>query len=169
MTTHVQTLTLSFIFGLVFLGMITDFFCSSVSLSIKQGLYQFSCRVERNDSWKYLGACVLSRVWLFATPWTVAHQAPLSMEFSRQKYWSELPFPTPGDLPDSGIKLASLVSPALPGGLFITEPPWKPMKSYGWQIQVQTLFFWAPKSLQMVIAAMKLKDAYSLEEKLWAT
>ena len=45
----------------------------------------------------------LSRVWLFATPWTVAHQAPLSMGFSRQEYWSGLPFPSPGDLPAPGI------------------------------------------------------------------
>ena len=44
----------------------------------------------------------LSHVWLFATPWTVAHQAPLSMEFSRQEYWNELSFPSPGDLPDPG-------------------------------------------------------------------
>ena len=50
----------------------------------------------------------LSRVWLFATPWTVAHQAPPSMEFSRQEYWSELPFPSPGDLPDPGIEPESL-------------------------------------------------------------
>ena len=46
----------------------------------------------------------LSRVWLFAAPWTIAHQAPLSMEFSRQDYWSGLPFPSPGDLPDRGIE-----------------------------------------------------------------
>ena len=51
---------------------------------------------------------MLSHVQLFATPWTVAHQAPLSMAFSRQEYWSGLPFPSPGDLPDPGIKLASL-------------------------------------------------------------
>ena len=49
----------------------------------------------------------LSRVWLFATPWTVACQAPLSMGFPRRKYWSGLPFPSPGDLPDAGIELAS--------------------------------------------------------------
>ena len=48
-----------------------------------------------------------SRVWLFATPWTVAHQAPLSMGFSRQEYWSGLPCPPPGDLPNPGIKPAS--------------------------------------------------------------
>ena len=47
---------------------------------------------------------LLSRVWLFATPWTVVYKAPLSMEFSRQEYWSGLPFPSPGDLPDPGIE-----------------------------------------------------------------
>ena len=50
---------------------------------------------------------------LFATPWTVAFQAPLSMEFSRQEYWSGLPFPTPKDLPDPGIKPTSPGSPVL--------------------------------------------------------
>ena len=49
-----------------------------------------------------------SRVWLFATLWIVAHQAPLSMAFSRQEYWSRLPCPSPGDLPDPGIKPTSL-------------------------------------------------------------
>ena len=58
-------------------------------------------------------AQLLSGVQLFATPWTVASQAPLSMEFSRQGDWSGLPFPTAGDLPDSGIKPMSLASPAL--------------------------------------------------------
>ena len=56
---------------------------------------------------------MLSHVRLFATPWTVAHQASLSMEFSRQEYWSRLPFPTPGDLPDPGIEPTSLASAAL--------------------------------------------------------
>ena len=55
----------------------------------------------------------LSRVQLFATPWTVACQAPLSMELSRQEYWNELPFPSPRDLPDPGIEPTSPVSPAL--------------------------------------------------------
>ena len=49
-------------------------------------------------------AQLLSHVLLFATPWTIGCQAPLSMEFSRQEYWSQLPFPPPGDLPDPGIK-----------------------------------------------------------------
>ena len=54
-----------------------------------------------------------------ATPWTITHQAPLLMGFSRQEYWSGLPYPTPGDLPDLGIEAASPVSPALAGG-FLT-------------------------------------------------
>ena len=50
---------------------------------------------------------LLSRVLIFATPWTVAYQAPPSMGFSRQEYWSGLPFPPPGDIPDPGIELGS--------------------------------------------------------------
>ena len=54
---------------------------------------------------------VLSHVWLFTTPWTVAHQAPLSMGFSRQEYWSRLPFPPLGDLPNPGIEpMSSCIS-----------------------------------------------------------
>ena len=58
------------------------------------------------------------------TPWTVARQAPLSMEFSRQEYLSGLPFPSLGDLPDPGIESAS---PALAGRFFTSEPPGKPI------------------------------------------
>ena len=65
-----------------------------------------------------------------ATSWTVAHQASLSMEFSRQEYWSMLPFPTPGDLSDPGIKLMSLGSPALMGRFYATVPPGKPHNIY---------------------------------------
>ena len=61
----------------------------------------------------------LSRVQLFVTPWTVAYQATPSMEFSRQEYWSGLPFPSPGDLPHPGIKLRS---PALQGDSLPSEP-----------------------------------------------
>ena len=66
----------------------------------------------------------LSHVKIFATPWTVACQASLSMGFPRQEYWSGLPFPPPGDLPDPGIEP---VSPALVGKFFSTEPPGKPL------------------------------------------
>ena len=72
--------------------------------------------------------CVPSRfscVRLFATLWTVAHQAPLSMEFSRQGYWSGWPCPPPGDFPDPGIEPTSLMSPALTGQFFTTSAAWK--------------------------------------------
>ena len=64
----------------------------------------------------------LSHVQLFVTPWTTAHQAPLSMGFSRQEYWNGLPFLPPGNLPDPGIKPKSPKSPALVGGFFTTKP-----------------------------------------------
>ena len=70
--------------------------------------------------------CMLSRVQLFATPWTVARQAPLFMEFSWQEYWRGLLFTMPGDLPDPGIEPTSLVSPALAGRFFTPGPPGKP-------------------------------------------
>ena len=70
-----------------------------------------------------------SCVWLFANLWTVAHQAPLSMGFPRQEYWSGLLCLLPGHLPDSGIEPVSLTSPALTGRFFTTEPPEKPLKS----------------------------------------
>ena len=65
----------------------------------------------------------LSRVRLFATPWTIAYQAHLSMEFSREEYWSGLPFPSQGDLPDPGIECRS---PALQADALPSEPPGKP-------------------------------------------
>ena len=67
----------------------------------------------------------LSPVRLFATLWTVAPQAALSMEFSRQEYWSGLPCPPPEDLLNPGIEPASLMSPALAGGLFTTHATWE--------------------------------------------
>ena len=66
----------------------------------------------------------LSRVRLFETPWTVAYQAPLSMGFSRQEYWSGVPFPPSGDLSNPGIELASLSYPALAGRFFTTSTTW---------------------------------------------
>ena len=68
----------------------------------------------------------LSPVRFLATTWTVAHQARLSMRFPRQEYCSRLPFPVPGDLPDTGIKPTSPASPILAGRFFTTEPPGKP-------------------------------------------
>ena len=70
---------------------------------------------------------LLSCVRLFATPWTVAYQAPPSVEFSRQEYWSGLPFPSPGDLPDPGIEPGS---PSLQADTLTSEPPEKPIYTY---------------------------------------
>ena len=67
-----------------------------------------------------------SRVRLFATPGTIAHQAPLPVGSSRQAYWSGLPCPSAGELPDPGIEPASPGSPALAGGFFTTSASWKP-------------------------------------------
>ena len=112
-------------------------------------------------------AQLLNCVRLFATPWTVAHKAPLSVEFSRQEYWGGLPFPTPGDLPDPGIEPTSLVSPALASGFFTTsaaweapptnswhqfslcveEPPWKQILQLLSSLQI-SLLTWLPSCLQ---------------------
>ena len=70
----------------------------------------------------HLVPSVLSHVRLFIILWTVARQAPLSMEFSGQEYWSGLPFPSPGDLPDPGIEPATPVSPALQANSLPAEP-----------------------------------------------
>ena len=68
-----------------------------------------------------------SRVQLFATPWTVAYQAPPSMGFSRQEYWSGLPFPSPRDLPNPGIEPRS---PAFQADALTSKPPGKPKNYY---------------------------------------
>ena len=141
------------------------------------------------DSFLCFLACLLSpfsRVWLFVTPGTVAHPAPLSMGFSRQGYWSGLPRPSNGfylcvrfcvlfvccfhDFIDFSF-CVSLQLPKLSQDnyfeLFIGQ--------ISWQIDGETaetvidFIFGAPKSLQMATAVMKLKDAYSLEGKLWPT
>ena len=76
----------------------------------------------------HVHACMLSclsRVQLFETLWTIAHQAPLSMGFSRQEYWSGLQCPPPGDLPNPGFEPMSVMSPALAGEFFITNTTWE--------------------------------------------
>ena len=104
----------------------------------------------------YIYMCVLSCVWLFATPRTVAHQAPLSMEFSRQEYWSGLPFPSPGDCPDPEIKTESPVSPTLAGGFFTTVPPKKRVcvhiPSSGFSVYFKSFYhgFFIPEFLYLV-------------------
>ena len=74
---------------------------------------------------------VLSHVWLFKTPWTVAHQAPLSMGFPRQEYWTGLSFPSSGHLPNPGVKSGSLGSVALASRFFLTSATWE-TPAYSW-------------------------------------
>ena len=78
---------------------------------------------------------LLSHVRLFAAPWTAAHHAPPPMEFSRQEYWSWLPFSSPCDIPDPGIEPTSLVSPALAGGFFTTSNTQKVQAEYAEHIK----------------------------------
>ena len=98
-----------------------------------------------NGSWLLIfwppRLCMLSHfshVQLFVILWTIVHQAPLSMGFSRQEYWSGLPFPSPGDIPEPGIEPGSLTSPALAGGFFVASAPGK--TPYTWIIIKPT--FW---------------------------
>ena len=82
-------------------------------------------------------ACMLSGVRLFATPWTVARQAPPPLEFSMQEYWSRLPIPSPGDLSDPGIEPVSLTPPALGGRFFNTRPPGMPDIANMWNLKTK--------------------------------
>ena len=92
-----------------------------------------------------------SCVQLFAAPWTVAHQAPLPMEFSRQEYWNGVAFPPPMDLPNSGIKPMSLASPTLAGGFFTTSASWEISYTY---MQTQKCIYsssiWVPHSFLQI-------------------
>ena len=93
----------------------------------------------------YRYVCVLSHVQLFAIPWTVAHQPPLSMGFPRQEYWSELSFPSPEDFPNSGIKPMSLVSSTLAGRFFATSTTWEAL-FYRWKKPIQIVQFSASQT-----------------------
>ena len=86
--------------------------------------YMLSCSVMSNSLW---------------LAWTIAHPLSLFMEFSRQEHWSGLPLPTPGDLPNPGIKSLSLVSSALAGRFFTTEPPGK---LFNWYMCIYHTLMW---------------------------
>ena len=93
----------------------------------------FSQHRDQTHSLMCVYVQLLSLVYLFVTPWTVTCHSPLSMEFSRQEYWSELPFPPPGDLPESGIEPTTLTSHALAGRFFTAEPAGKPYSLIGYR------------------------------------
>ena len=96
----------------------------------------------------------LSHILLFETLWTVAYQAPPSMGFSRQEYWSGLPFPSPGDLPDPGIEPGS---PALRAEALISEPPGKP-----WMVNFSRKNFHVRSHNTLNLAGKKKKSIFKL-------
>ena len=116
----------TYIYDIIFIPSSIDWWTQVVSVSWILWIYDLSS-LSLDDA-QFISSTALSLVCVFswsivsysATLWTVAHQAHLSMEFSRQEYWSRLPFPPPGDLPDPGIEPASLVSPAWTGRFFTT-------------------------------------------------
>ena len=109
---------------------------------------------------------LLSHVRFFATPWTVAHQALLSIGFPKQEYWSGLPFPPPGNPPDPGIKPTLPASPVLAGGFLTTEPSAKPQGSpisqvlTGYISSFKHVFF----PLQLEMKRLLLRLEFSLTE-----
>ena len=117
--------------GIIPYEMVTQQNCLRIFRSVPWAVITVNVQVSPQDGRRGLimgRGCMLSRfsrVLLFVTPWTVAHQFPLSVGFSRQKYWSGLPCPPPRDLPDPGIKPTSLMSPALASSLFTTSATWK--------------------------------------------
>ena len=96
------------------------------TVSLHYSICDLSTQVSCPESKNIVAVQLISFVQLFSTPWTVVHQAPLSMEFPRQGYWSWLPFPSPGDLLDPGIEP---MTPELAGGFFTPEPPGKAPKT----------------------------------------
>ena len=99
----------------------------------------------------------LSLVWLFTTSWTVAYQAPLSMGFARQEYWSALPFPSPGDLPDPGIEIRV---PCLAGKFFTTEP----LGNQILIISTSKVLLWGLKGFIYILVAQKVKRLPTMQE-----
>ena len=112
------------------LGEVGKLFCKGQIVNSPQRVkvcLEWSLGTTRSLLWMH--TCVIKRftsVRVHVTLWTVAHQAPLSLGFSRQEYWSGFLGPPPGDLPDLGIEPTSLMSPALAAEFLTTSPTWEP-------------------------------------------
>ena len=124
---------------------------------------------SRSYMWTFFSsACVLSRfshVWLCVTLWTVALQAPLSMGFSRQGYWSGLPWPSPGDLPDPRIEPLSLMSPALAGEFFTASTTWE--ASFSSELSSIMFFPWGDDILKIEVYFLVWLERLILFLFLW--
>ena len=115
----------------------------------------------------YICVHVFSHVQLFVTPWTVAHQPPLSTEFSNQEHWSGFPFPTAGDLPNQGIKP---VPPAMAGRFFIPEPPGKLKCSIISSVSLSSAPWTESKRFPFIFSAAKEKQINKQQQQqnyLW--
>lgn len=132
---HSKQLTTLFLFnsvwGFSLLGFKRSFTCTTVLMVSPLNTARIFCvsQIIRvgflpEDRHAWVLSC-FSRVWLFATLWTVAHQAPLSVGVSMKEHWSGLPCPPPENLPDSGIEPISFTSLSLAGGFFTTSANWE--------------------------------------------
>ena len=142
------------------------------------------CKMQQNPvGWPKMCRAVLScfsHVWLSATPWTVARQAPLSMGFSRQEYLSLLPCPLPGDLPNPGFEPESLTPPALAGRVFTTSTTWLTKNYVRCFLSVQRISFnndsdslnfpetcYINYFMAQESCPMALREELNLETKAW--
>ena len=126
-----------------------DPWCTSITIpsidsGTEGGFREKIYRLSIGISTVCVHAQLLGHVQLCVILRTVAHQAPLSMTFSRQEYWSELLFPAPGDLPDPGIESKTPMSPALADGFFTTVPPGKPRYQHCFPLNIKKNFFKPP-------------------------
>ena len=115
--------------------------CAPPPPTLPQKMEHWSPHTQDLRVWSYLTSEPVKLLWLFATPWAVAYQAPPFMEFSRQEYWSGLPFPSPGDLPHPGIepKFSTLQADTL-----LPEPPGKPRSYLKWELFMGHQVEWDP-------------------------
>ena len=106
--------------------------------------------------------CFLNHVRLFATPWAIAHQAPLSLGFSRQENWSGWPCPPPGDLPSPGTGPRSPTSPSLAGRFFTVEPPGKFLYLTG--TKMNKIWSFPCRTQRLLTEADSHTDQHSVED-----
>ena len=131
---------------------------------MRKHLFLTKCKHTLSTRGSYVLSC-FSHVQLFETPWTVAHLAPLPIGFSRQEYWSGLPFPSPRDLQDQGIEPMSLLSPELAGRFFTTSAPWEARRDIYWGLKAHTVHLWLLTIHQPLPNLLVLVPRFSLENK----